>query len=176
MNIAERTGKRVIYNVRIDFHVWTFIKTNTGGGCGHGHGHGHRPSFCAIDRVLGDRPSFVPWTEICVWTEFCAIDRDLRDRPSFVWSTEFLSHGRVLCHRSSFVPSTEICVIDRVLCDRPSFCPMAEFCVIDRVLCHRPSFVSVLTHERQYLWRVKSFSQIKCSHERYFIFGLFGAP
>ena len=89
-------------------------------------------------------------------------------RPSFS-STE-------LCHRPNFVPSTEFCVIDRVLCHRPSYVWSTEFCLIDRVLCHRPSFVSVLTDERQYLWRVKSNSQIKCSHERYFIFGPFGAP
>ena len=68
----------------------------------------------------------------------------------------------VLCHRQSFF-------IDRVV-------PSTEFCVIDRVLFDRPSFVLVLTDERQYLWRVKSNSQIKCSHERYFIFGPFGAP
>ena len=75
----------------------------------------------------------------------------------------------VLIISSSFFLDTscfEFCPIDRVFrffVDR--VLPSTGFCAIDRVLCHRASFVSVLTDERQYLWRVKSNSQIKCSHE-----------
>ena len=112
---------------------------------GHGHGHGHGPRFASS-------------------TEICVIDLVLCHRPSFVPWTEFCAIERDLRHRARFASSTEFCVIDRVLCHRPSFVSSTEFCAW-------PSFVSVLTDERQYLWRVKSNSQIRCSHERYFIVG-----
>ena len=69
--------------------------------------------------------------------------------------------------------SLVVCVIDRVFYFFFSF-----FFFIDGVFVIDRDLDYALTAwlMKDYLWRVKSNNQIKCSHEIYFIFGPFGAP